>query len=109
MNATILTAQQAANILGLKKSTVLRWACEGKLPAAKVGHKWLFVESDILTWLLNKYIKPMVVDTTKKENSKWHLQNAGKLGTSVLASMEDEYKKALGLPTDNRLRDYTMS
>jgi excisionase family DNA binding protein len=47
----ILTVKQVAQLLQLKETTIYAWAQHGKIPAAKVGHSWIFRESEITLWL----------------------------------------------------------
>lgn len=49
---TFLTAEDAAKELHMTEDTVRRMAAEGKLPARKVGRRWLFHPE-----LLDKYMR----------------------------------------------------
>jgi len=44
-----LTIEEAAKILRVCEETTRRWARTGKIPASKVGRKWLIQEIDIPT------------------------------------------------------------
>jgi len=51
MDPEVLTANGAATMLGVSKSTVLRLAAAGKLPGRKVGKQWRFLRSRLLRWI----------------------------------------------------------
>lgn len=44
---TMLTTTQAAQRLGLSRSSVLALIAQGKLPAQKIGRDWMIDESDL--------------------------------------------------------------
>ena len=43
-----LTLQQAADLLKLHPVTVAERAADGRIPAAKIGRRWVFVEDDLI-------------------------------------------------------------
>ncbi len=47
----VLTIDELANYLKLKRQTIYRWAQKGKLPGAKIGKEWRFRKSLISEWL----------------------------------------------------------
>lgn len=50
----LLTADQAAELLGLSAYTIRQWANERRLPAIRLGRYWRFRESSLLAWLAEK-------------------------------------------------------
>lgn len=42
-----VTAQEAAEIIGVNHSQVCRYCIDEKLPARKVGNQWLIKEADV--------------------------------------------------------------
>ncbi|MGR9044895.1 MAG: helix-turn-helix domain-containing protein [Gammaproteobacteria bacterium] len=53
-----LTLQQAAELLKLHPQTILQKARAGKLPAAKLGKCWVFIEQDLIEWIRSQYTLP---------------------------------------------------
>jgi excisionase family DNA binding protein len=47
-----LTTEQVAELCQVDAKTIRRWRKEGRLPAARVGHRWLF-DADSLAALLS--------------------------------------------------------
>jgi excisionase family DNA binding protein len=43
----VLTLEEAIAVLGVSRSTMLRWQREGRVPGFKVGRKWRFKRSDL--------------------------------------------------------------
>lgn len=43
--------KQAAEFLGVKVRTVIEWAKQERIPAAKVGRFWRFDEASVRDWL----------------------------------------------------------
>jgi excisionase family DNA binding protein len=51
----ILTLKQAAEFLHIHPITLLRMAQRGKVPAAKPGKSWVFIDIDLADWLRAQY------------------------------------------------------
>ena len=51
MHPEVLDADQAAEVLGISRTLLLRLAREGKLPGKKLGKEWRFRLSALLRWL----------------------------------------------------------
>ncbi len=47
----VLTTKQAAEFLKVSVLTVRKMHKTGRLPAHKMGRKWLFLRSEILDWV----------------------------------------------------------
>ena len=43
--------QQAASLLKINKYTAGNLAASGRLPGAKIGRAWVFLEQDLIDWL----------------------------------------------------------
>ena len=56
----ILDAPACAALLRCSVTHLHRLAREGRVPAAKVGRGWVFVEADIIDWVRER-VKPMPV------------------------------------------------
>ncbi len=57
MQQKFLTVDEAAEILGVKKSTLYVWISKGKVPFYKVGKFVRFSESDLAEFLKNKRVE----------------------------------------------------
>ena len=51
MHPEVLDADQAAEVLGISRTLLLRLAREEKLPGKKLGKEWRFRLSTLLRWL----------------------------------------------------------
>ena len=47
----VLSADEAAELLGVHVGTVREMARKGEIPARKVGRDWRFVRSALIRWL----------------------------------------------------------
>lgn len=47
------TAKEVANHLILKESTIKEYRRLGKLPAKKIGGRYLYLERDVINFILN--------------------------------------------------------
>ncbi len=54
----LLTIDELAVILTVKKSTIYQWVHLGLIPRIKVGRLLRFKEGDIEEWLASKQVKP---------------------------------------------------
>jgi len=50
-----LNLDEAAKLLKVHKQSVLNMARSGKLPAAKPGKCWVFIDEDLFEWLRQNY------------------------------------------------------
>lgn len=50
-----LDIKQAADLMKMHPMTLRRMASEGKLPAARAGKAWIFIEEDLVNWLRRQY------------------------------------------------------
>lgn len=53
-----MTAEEVAEYLRVRLSTVYEWAKKGKIPAARVGRLWRFQREEIETWVRNGGFEP---------------------------------------------------
>ena len=47
----VLSAEEAAQFLGLNPDDVRRYARKGMIPARKVGKRWLLYKAHLVEWL----------------------------------------------------------
>lgn len=50
---TLLTVDELAEYLGLKKQTIYNWLHQGKISGIKIGKVWRFEKDEIDKWLKN--------------------------------------------------------
>jgi len=54
----LLTIDELAKVLSVKKSTIYQWVHMGLIPHIKVGRLLRFREEDIQKWLISKQVEP---------------------------------------------------
>ena len=47
----LLTPQEMADMLGVKKSTIYQWTHQGYIPYVKLGNFVRFKESEVIQWI----------------------------------------------------------
>ncbi len=95
-----LTLQEAADFLHIHPVTLANKARLGKIPAAKPGKCWVFVDVDLVEYLRAQY-KPRVMQGEHEEVNACHSIDVKTRpsGGSRFTITEKSYKEALGLPT----------
>lgn len=103
--SSTLSLEQAAVFLNCNKKTVRRHAQAGKIPAAKLGRKWVFIEQDLAQFLRSQYSTPesvvQVVDNNEESLCQSTLETTSG-GQNSLHQTEAEYNALLGLKIDNK-------
>ena len=96
-----LNLVEAAEFLKMHPQTVRRLAKEGKIPAAKPGKHWCFIEDDLAAYLRSLYSHRRQVPEGQEDITQWHYLNVnGRVsGGSVSPSADGKYADLLGLPT----------
>ena len=95
-----LNLQEAAEFLKIHPVTLGEKARLGIIPGSKIGKCWVFVDIDLVQHIRAQYQRQdlqgeqLEVSQCHSSNEKTHL-----IGGSNLTTTEDQYKKALGLPT----------
>ena len=51
---TLINVDEAAELLGLHRTTVYDGARRGEIPCRRVGRRFVFVRETLLAWLLDK-------------------------------------------------------
>jgi len=54
----LLTIDELAKVLSVKKSTIYQWVHLGLIPHIKVGRLLRFKEGNIQKWLISREVKP---------------------------------------------------
>ena len=75
MTMNTLNLSQASNFLHVSERVLADMARSGKVPVAKVGAAWVFLESDLISWLRGKYA--------------WHSSGAENGGTTTYKSQDN--------------------
>jgi excisionase family DNA binding protein len=98
-----LTLVQVAELLQVNPETVRRHAQAGKIPCAKMGSKWVFIEQDIAQHLRNQYpIAEGVVQVVDNDEDSLcqFTYEATSGGQNSPHQTELEYNALLGLKTN---------
>ena len=69
----IMTLEEVASYLKLKKQTIYTWAQTKKIPAAKLGKEWRFKKSIIDEWFLqhiDEKFKDVVESSKENQDSE---------------------------------------
>ena len=86
--------------LNIHVVTLYRLVKQKKVPGAKIGKCWVFIDLDLLAYIRSKYQVQADVSDESERSNKCHYTNvkAQKLGgLSSPMRVESEYKKVLGL------------
>jgi hypothetical protein len=104
-----LGLKEAAEFLRIHPITLLRNAQTGKIPGAKPGKCWVFLDVDLADYLRANYRRQASSNSDNKESQQWLFidRKSRPIGGSTLPSMDDEYAKALGLKTEKRRKNTT--
>jgi excisionase family DNA binding protein len=99
---TTITADEAAILLKMNKTSLMRKAKRGEIPGIKPGKRWVFVLEDLHEWMKGAYANMRqvsnFVDTSDKDTRKCHLRKEAKSGgQSSPLQTENEYESLLGL------------
>ncbi|HQQ33149.1 MAG TPA: helix-turn-helix domain-containing protein [Methylophilus sp.] len=94
--------EEAADFLKLHPEELRRRAKLGKIPAAKIGKRWVFLELDIVEYVRTQYAMHLQALDKRlgKEVELCHLLNVESTGGLILSpQMVSEYDDLLGLKT----------
>ena len=99
-----LDLKEAAKFLKMHPQTVRRLAKAGRLPGAKPGKLWCFLEADLAEYLRSLYgSSRQVPHGSTKEATLWHFLGERSRVTGGCDSRPptaSRYASLLGLPTD---------
>ena len=96
-----LTLQEAAECLKIHPVTLLEKANAGEVPGAKIGKRWVFVKIDLIEHIRSQY-KRRALQGEHMEETRCHSSNVKTPqigGSKSRLAMDDQYRKALGLPS----------
>lgn len=58
----ILNVKSASEFLGISPNSLRNLAKSGKIPAARIGRAWRFVQADLEKYLRNQYVSDFVAE-----------------------------------------------
>lgn len=95
-----LNIDQAAEFLGAHKETIRRLAVMGKIPAAKIGKGWRFIEQDLVIFMRSNYPRDVTSQgAVIRRNKPWRFIKESQFGGLASPTKDKEYNEALGLKT----------
>jgi excisionase family DNA binding protein len=104
-----LSLREAAQFLRIHPEELRQRAKAGRIPGAKVGRAWVFVEEDLASYLRSLYGSPrQALQVTPSKEVKCHYADAVVNGGSTSSPHPgDEYAALLGLPIESSRRNTT--
>jgi excisionase family DNA binding protein len=105
-----LTLTEAAALLHMHPEEVRTRAKAGKLPGAKTGRRWVFIEDDLIDWMRSLYPvqRQALRVTSPRKESLCHYANADRSGGSTSSPLAgSEYDALLKPATKARRRNCT--
>jgi len=75
VDAEILNAQAAAQVLGLSERQTIQYAREGKLPATKLGREWRFLRSALRNHIAGKTGGDELLKALQKSGVRFTVRN----------------------------------
>ncbi|OGT41490.1 MAG: hypothetical protein A3F13_03530 [Gammaproteobacteria bacterium RIFCSPHIGHO2_12_FULL_40_19] len=91
---------EAAEFLGIHKETARNHAASSRLPGAKVGRSWRFLEEDLVTYLRSLYSEATSQGVVnRRSKTTWHSNVTKSIGLTSTTTAR-EYNEALGLATN---------
>ncbi|WP_218814174.1 helix-turn-helix domain-containing protein [Rickettsiella endosymbiont of Dermanyssus gallinae] len=100
--------EEAAQFLKMNPEGLRRLVANGKIPAAKPGKRWCFLEEDLANYIRSLYDQPCKIPqgvSNKRREKLWHSVNAITSGGSDFVKMEREYNYLLGRQTKQRRKN----
>lgn len=93
--------KQAAAFLRCHPQELRARAKAGKIPGARIGRAWVFLEEDLAEHIRSRYPVPRkALQVTLRKESECHYANAAVSGGSTSSlPTGNEYAELLGLPT----------
>jgi hypothetical protein len=100
---------EAAHFLRIHPEELRQRTKAGRVPGAKIGRAWVFLEDDLVAYLRSHYPSPrQALQVTLGKEVECHLSNATQSGGSKSElPTESEYADLLGLETKPSRRNTT--
>lgn len=95
-----LNLREAAKSLHLHPKELRQRAKAGRIPGAKVGRAWVFLEDDLAAHVRSLYGSPRqaLQVTTRMNVARRYTTASGTGGSTLPVSVDSEYADLLGLP-----------
>ncbi|TPG21751.1 DNA-binding protein [Sphingomonas koreensis] len=111
MMVDLLSVDEAAAVLKVHPNTVRAWVRAGRIPGAKIGRGWRFIEADLVAATRQRYSAPARMQLSAfQEEALWH---SGNVQTSTTSISQHRTERALDAllerPTGKRPRNITTS
>lgn len=75
-----LNLAEAAAFLKLHPEELRRRALDGRVPAAKIGRRWVFLEDDLAQFVRGQYAGPQQALRVTRKEDLWHSSNVAESG-----------------------------
>ena len=97
---------EAASFLRMNAEELRQRAKAGRIPGAKIGRRWVFLEDDLVAHVRALYSHPrQALQVTPRKELECHFANAAVSGGSTSSlPTGSEYEDLLGLPTKPKRR-----
>lgn len=95
-----LTLEEAAVFLKMHPEEVRRRVKLGRLPGAKVGRRWVFLDLDLADYLRSLYqqaVTPKRIQLSEEQSECRSIKEAKRGGSMWCRPAENEYAALLGL------------
>ena len=106
-----LNLPEAAGLLRMHAESLCQKTRQGRIPGAKIGKRWVFLEEDLVQYLRSQYPSQQQTGRATVTETKACFSPVGRKTASDQydsPSVTDaEYAKLLGLPTPHRRRRTT--
>jgi excisionase family DNA binding protein len=79
---SLLNLKEAASYLRVHRETLRKWVVAGKVPCARLGNRYRFVQDDLDKWVRNQYTD---TSTQSEKFAKWSI-NVGTVPIGGLGS-----------------------
>jgi excisionase family DNA binding protein len=98
-----LNLKEAAVFLKLHPATLRQRAAAGRIPAARIGRRWVFLEEDLAAYVRKQYPDQwQALQGEHEESTPCHSTNARArhFGGSDSPTTDAAYRRALGLSSE---------
>ncbi|PWB40255.1 MAG: DNA-binding protein [Rhodocyclales bacterium] len=105
-SAVTLDLYEAARFLRMHPVTLRNKARAGEVPGSKPAKCWVFLRIDLEGYIRSKYpARALQGDTEEQASCHSTSVRTRQIGGSKSPSIDEQYRKALGLPIGPRLRN----
>ena len=92
----VLTIREAAALLKVHPNTIRNLLAEGRIPVARVGRQWRFLEGELVAWIRSGYSAPARMQSgAQRKEALWHSGNVQENTTSSSQHLTERSLDAL--------------